>query len=84
MEVESKPSWPDEMQAYAAGIAEGYLTKDLIYNHWRNTIEVRVLFMQSLNISFRFFKEHAIHANNQLFVLFSAILLNQTEDMRVH
>ncbi|ODM95390.1 putative phospholipase B-like 2 [Orchesella cincta] len=39
VEVESKPSWPDEMQAYAAGIAEGYLTKDLIYYSYKNTLE---------------------------------------------
>jgi len=39
VEVESKTTWPDEMQAYAAGMAEGYLTKDLIYDFWRNTIE---------------------------------------------
>lgn len=39
VEVESKPTWPDDMQAYAAGMAEGYLTKDLIYDFWRNMIE---------------------------------------------
>lgn len=43
MEVESKTTWPDEMQAYAAGMAEGYLTKDLIYDFWQNTVEVGML-----------------------------------------
>jgi len=41
VEIESKTTWPDEMQAFAAGMAEGYLTKDLIYDFWRNTVEVR-------------------------------------------
>lgn len=40
VEVESKATWPDEQQAFAAGMAEGYLTKDLIYAHYRNTLEV--------------------------------------------
>lgn len=40
VEVESKTTWPDDMQAFAAGMAEGYLTKDMIYDFWRNTIEV--------------------------------------------
>jgi hypothetical protein len=40
VEVESKTTWPDEMQAFAAGMAEGYLTKDLIYYFWQNMIEV--------------------------------------------
>ena len=41
MEVETRPSWPDDMQAFAAGMAEGYLTKDLIYYFWKNMIEVK-------------------------------------------
>jgi len=28
------------MQAYAAGIVEAYLTKDLIFYAWKNMIEV--------------------------------------------
>lgn len=28
------------MQAFAAGMAEGYLTKDLIYYSWRSRLEV--------------------------------------------
>lgn len=39
LEVESKNTWPDEMQMYAAGMAEGYLTRDLIYYFWQNLIE---------------------------------------------
>ena len=27
----------DSMKAYAAGLAEGYITRDLIYLHWENT-----------------------------------------------
>lgn len=40
VEVESKTTWPDDMQAFAAGMAEGYLTKDLIYYSWRSRLEV--------------------------------------------
>jgi len=39
LEVETKPSWPDNMQAFAAGFAEGYLTRDLIYYYWKNMVE---------------------------------------------
>jgi len=39
LEVETRSSWPDEMQAFAAGMAEGYLTRDLIYYTWKNLIE---------------------------------------------
>jgi len=39
LEVETKSSWADDMQATAAGISEGYLTKDLIYDAWQNTIK---------------------------------------------
>lgn len=52
VEVESKATWPDEQQAFAAGMAEGYLTKDLIYAHYRNTLEVTWLCM-SLRKSLR-------------------------------
>jgi hypothetical protein len=39
VEVETKTTWPDEMQGFAAGMAEGYLTKDLIAYFWANMIE---------------------------------------------
>ncbi len=41
LEVETKSSWPDDQQAFAAGMAEGYLTRDLIYYFWKNMVEVR-------------------------------------------
>uniref|UniRef100_T1IJU9 Phospholipase B-like n=1 Tax=Strigamia maritima TaxID=126957 RepID=T1IJU9_STRMM len=39
LEVSTNGSYPDKMQAYAAGIVEGYLTYQLIYKHWINTVE---------------------------------------------
>ena len=40
VEVESKTTYPDEIQAHAAGLAEGYLTRDLIWYFYKNVIEV--------------------------------------------
>ncbi|KAH7698162.1 Protein F09B12.3 [Aphelenchoides avenae] len=37
LEVETFPDFPPEIQAYAAGVAEGVLTKLQIYYHFRNT-----------------------------------------------
>ncbi|CAG7715957.1 unnamed protein product [Allacma fusca] len=39
LEVETQPTWPDEMQMFAAGMAEGHLTRDLIFYFWQNNIE---------------------------------------------
>uniref|UniRef100_A0A1I7SUI5 Phospholipase B-like n=1 Tax=Bursaphelenchus xylophilus TaxID=6326 RepID=A0A1I7SUI5_BURXY len=39
LEVETFPEFTDEVQAYAAGVVEGSLTKLQIYYHFRNTIE---------------------------------------------
>lgn len=36
LEVESNPAVPDEIQAYAAGAVESYLTRGLMENHWKN------------------------------------------------
>lgn len=36
LEVHTNSSYSDSFQAYAAGLVEGYLTKDLIYKHWNN------------------------------------------------
>ncbi|KAG8181373.1 hypothetical protein JTE90_008842 [Oedothorax gibbosus] len=36
LEIKSKASFPDSVQAYAAGLVEGYLTADLIRKHWNN------------------------------------------------
>ncbi|RVE52127.1 hypothetical protein evm_003200 [Chilo suppressalis] len=41
LEVETNPLFPDEIQAYAAGIVEGALTWSLIHNHLENTIRER-------------------------------------------
>ncbi|KAL4707828.1 hypothetical protein ACJJTC_001774 [Scirpophaga incertulas] len=41
LEVETDASYPDEIQAYAAGIVEGALTWSLIHNHLENTIRAR-------------------------------------------
>ena len=30
---------PDAAQAYAAGLAEGYLTTNIIYQYWVNTVQ---------------------------------------------
>nr|KAG5692485.1 hypothetical protein BaRGS_005031 [Batillaria attramentaria] len=39
LKVESNQSYPDAQQAYAAGLAEGYLTEELINLHWTNTLQ---------------------------------------------
>ncbi|XP_066989803.1 putative phospholipase B-like 2 [Macrobrachium rosenbergii] len=39
LELESSSAYDDKVQAYAAGIVEGALTHEMIYNHYRNTIE---------------------------------------------
>ena len=39
MEVYTSDYYNDSMQAYAAGLAEGYITRDLISMHWMNTYE---------------------------------------------
>lgn len=38
IEVETQRAYPDFVQAYGAGILEGSLTWNNIYNQWRNTI----------------------------------------------
>ncbi|KAL0883265.1 hypothetical protein ABMA27_016686 [Loxostege sticticalis] len=41
LEVETSDSYPDEIQAYAAGIVEGALTWSLIHTHLENTIRAK-------------------------------------------
>ncbi|XP_040576253.1 putative phospholipase B-like 2 [Lepeophtheirus salmonis] len=38
LKINTMSHFPDNIQAYGAGYIEAYMTKDLIYNHWRNTI----------------------------------------------
>ena len=38
-EVETFKGYPSQLQAFAAGVAEGYLTKLQIHFHFRNTVE---------------------------------------------
>ncbi|XP_008559439.1 putative phospholipase B-like lamina ancestor [Microplitis demolitor] len=38
LEIETSPNYPDEIQAFAAGLLEGSLTWLLIHLHWFNTI----------------------------------------------
>ncbi|KAF8794203.1 putative phospholipase B-like 2 like protein [Argiope bruennichi] len=38
LEVKSNKLFPDPIQAYAAGLLEGYLTADLLRKHWSNVI----------------------------------------------
>ncbi|KAF0308873.1 putative phospholipase B-like 2 [Amphibalanus amphitrite] len=38
LEVETNGDYPDNDQAYAAGLVEAYLTKDLVVMHWNNTV----------------------------------------------
>ncbi|XP_066989802.1 LOW QUALITY PROTEIN: putative phospholipase B-like 2 [Macrobrachium rosenbergii] len=39
LELQSSSAYDDKVQAYAAGLAEGALTHEMIYNHYRNTME---------------------------------------------
>ncbi|XP_042204153.1 putative phospholipase B-like 2 isoform X2 [Homarus americanus] len=39
LEVETNPEFPDAVQAYAAGFAEGAASNDMIYKAYRNTLE---------------------------------------------
>uniref|UniRef100_A0A1B6G302 Phospholipase B-like n=1 Tax=Cuerna arida TaxID=1464854 RepID=A0A1B6G302_9HEMI len=39
IEIETLDSYPDTVQAHAAGLLEGSLSWQLIYYHWKNTIE---------------------------------------------
>ncbi|KAL5017012.1 hypothetical protein ScPMuIL_006601 [Solemya velum] len=39
LEVTTSEKYEDEMQAYAAGLVEGYITKELIALHWINTAQ---------------------------------------------
>lgn len=39
LELETNPVFPDAVQAFAAGFAEGAATHDLIYKSYRNTLE---------------------------------------------
>lgn len=41
LEIETDGSYPDEIQAYAAGIVEGALTWYLIHTHLENTIRAK-------------------------------------------
>eukprot|EP00096_Caligus_rogercresseyi_P012655 TRINITY_DN5370_c0_g1_i1.p1 TRINITY_DN5370_c0_g1~~TRINITY_DN5370_c0_g1_i1.p1 ORF type:complete len:563 (+),score=96.26 TRINITY_DN5370_c0_g1_i1:42-1730(+) len=38
LSIKTKAQFPDDVQAYGAGIMEAYMTNDIIYNHWRNTV----------------------------------------------
>ncbi|XP_013790770.1 putative phospholipase B-like 2 [Limulus polyphemus] len=38
LQVWTNGTYDDTMQVYAAGLVEGYLTRSLIKNHWRNTV----------------------------------------------
>lgn len=38
MNVTTEEGFPDEVQAFAAGLVEGYITGEQIKMHWNNTI----------------------------------------------
>ncbi|XP_076344421.1 phospholipase B domain containing lamina ancestor isoform X2 [Tachypleus tridentatus] len=38
LQISTNGTWKDSVQVYAAGLLEGYLTRTLIKNHWRNTV----------------------------------------------
>uniref|UniRef100_A0A7E4W1Z7 Phospholipase B-like n=1 Tax=Panagrellus redivivus TaxID=6233 RepID=A0A7E4W1Z7_PANRE len=38
LEIETFPDYPEQLQAFAAGVAEGQLTKLQIYYHYQNTV----------------------------------------------
>ena len=37
LEITSSPHFPDQLQARAAGLAEGYLTRDLILKYYQGS-----------------------------------------------
>lgn len=39
LKVVTNGSYPDSAQAYAAGLAEGFLTTNLMYQYWVNTVQ---------------------------------------------
>ena len=39
IDVETQSEYPDWVQAYAAGMLEGSLSWQLIYWHWKNTVQ---------------------------------------------
>lgn len=39
MEIETAELYPDTVQVHAAGLLEGSLSWQLIYYHWKNTVE---------------------------------------------
>lgn len=38
VEIETSPDYPDDVQAFAAGLLEGSLTWQLVHHHWYNTV----------------------------------------------
>lgn len=46
VEIETTSSYPDSVQAYAAGFLEGSLTWQLIHHHWSNTINAACLLQE--------------------------------------
>jgi len=38
LEVQTSADYPDRIQAYAAGLAEGNVTRELVVMHWLNTV----------------------------------------------
>lgn len=39
IDIETQANYPDWVQAYAAGMLEGSLSWQLIYWHWKNTVQ---------------------------------------------
>ena len=43
LEISSNQHFPDEIQAKAAGFAEGYLTRNLIYHYYQGGFHIKIV-----------------------------------------
>ncbi|OXU28719.1 hypothetical protein TSAR_012956 [Trichomalopsis sarcophagae] len=70
LEIETSPDYPDDVQAYAAGLLEGSLTWQLIHHHWYNTVRAACAPRASLCRKMRrYLRENAANARENAALL---------------